>query len=446
MLPPGAGFVLVICAAMVAACPVEAPAPGSLTFACRASDECAPGFVCVDGHCGNGDSADAGAVDALGTDRSASDSQALDSRAPDSSATDSSAPDSGAPDSSAPDSSAADVSAPDAATRVRYALEVVNPTAEAQSDLPVMLRLTPARVDYGFCGSAGEHLEIIDNVDSAVLAIEIERWVEAGDSTVWVHLPLLPTSDRARLWLRCDPAIEGPGNRRGVEVWQRGYVGVFHFSEQPSGATGELRDSTGIGHATSHGGMSAQDQVQGQAAGGLSFDGADDYLFAPGLDAPEAAFTYSVWFNPAADVAAPGPRQDIFYWGGGGRPHLTINREDDGAIGLYTHVGDIFFDDNKTTGSSWSAGSWHHLAFTFDGAEQRVYVDGLADGPARPLAGAHSAASSLFVASTSGPSTFYAGALDELRISGVARSASWLRVQDASLRDQLVSYGRGEPY
>jgi len=465
---------LVILGALAAACPVETPALESLSFACQTSADCAPGYLCIDGRCiapgdadvGVSDARDASArdavaadsivLDALSRDFLPADTSQRDGAAADSGGQDSSVEDAGGSDTSAADASildagaadltTSDVNAPDVGSRVRCPLEVLNPTAEVIDDLPLLLQLTPARIDDSFCGATAEHLELIDDGSGASLAFEIERWVEGGDSAVWVLLPQLPASDRARLWLRCDPATDGPGNSRAAEVWQNGYVGAWHFSQVPSGAADEIQDSAGGHHATPNGGMDAQDLVPGQIAGALDFDGVDDYLFAGGFGPPEAAFTYSVWFRPAALVESGGERQDVFYWGGNGRPHLTVNREGDGAVGLYVQISDVTTDEVKTTVSSWPVDSWHHVAFTFDGAYLRVYVDGAQDGPVHTLAGTHNSTSSLYIGSTSGPGRFFPGALDELRISDHARSPAWLQVQDASMRDQLVSYGRAETY
>ncbi len=93
------------------------------------------------------------------------------------------------------------------------------------------------------------------------LAHEIEYFDETtGELRAWVKTDLSASVDTNIYMYYGNAAATNQENAAGV--WGSNYVGVYHLGESPTGAAGELVDSSGSGnHAATEGSMDASDSV-----------------------------------------------------------------------------------------------------------------------------------------------------------------------------------------
>lgn len=148
----------------------------------------------------------------------------------------------------------------------------------------------------------------------------------------------------------------------------------------------------------------------------LSFDGQNDYatLGTARFPMPTLAQSITLWIraDPQADSAAL----------------VTLRRDDSGSeLGL-TAGGVV------TVWRIWGPlvlaeaseplvkGRWHHVAYVFDTATHSIYIDGVARGSSTSSPNNHSPTSG-WLGSFDGNQHFYRGAMDELRVWAVARTA-----------------------
>lgn len=107
-------------------------------------------------------------------------------------------------------------------------------------NVPVLVVLDDARIDYGLTRAGGVDLQFRTQ-DEALLPHEIERWDPQGRSYVWVRLPSI-VDGSADFWMyygnREADSVEDP-----AAVWSNGYVGVWHLAEQEEVGPPMLRDS-----------------------------------------------------------------------------------------------------------------------------------------------------------------------------------------------------------
>jgi len=324
----------------------------------------------------------------------------------------------------------------------RVRLTIDNPTAETLVDVPVPVRLTDADLAPGASLLAGADLAFVDDT-GATWAYDVERWQVDGEHLVWLRAPELPASSSTALWLFYGDATAAD-LRAPADVFRNDYVAVWHLGEVPTGETDDIADARGGSPATSSG-MTADAAIDGALGGALAFDGADDWLLATQHDTPTAQMTLSLWMRPAIDYDSGSARADLLYQASGGRPHMTINREDDGRIGLNIQLDGADFDDVQTSNASWVAGQLYSLAFTFDGTDWRTYVDGAPGGPVRNHPGASDPASGLSIGATPSPGQFFTGMIDEVRLSSVARSAAWIAFAEAAARAGVVTLTQPQP-
>ena len=161
--------------------------------------------------------------------------------------------------------------------------------------------------------------------------------------------------------------------------------------------------------------------VAGKIGNALHYDGVNDYVLAPLAYLPTSAFTIALWINPDSDIEAGTGRQDLLYWQTGSRPHLTIDREGNGEIGLWPNTGGDDFDGPQTTTAFWAAGTWYHIAATFDGADFKIYVNGTLENVVNHP-GTHRDASAPFIGCRSNLASYFEGEIDDFRIYDYALS------------------------
>ncbi len=189
---------------------------------------------------------------------------------------------------------------------------------------------------------------------------------------------------------------------------------------------------------------------------GLDFDGVDDHVTfgsAPGLNSN--TFTIETWFR------RDGTGTSATTSGSGGVtaiPLVTKGLSESGQVlswflGIDSGTGRLAADFESASDDSnhpligtttLTNGTWYHGAITYDGTTFRLFLNGtqeasVAIGNGPGTAGAHHAALGTAMTSTGAATGRFDGALDEVRIWNVARSAAQL----AGRRTQELAAGTG---
>ena len=90
------------------------------------------------------------------------------------------------------------------------------------------------------------------------------------------------------------------------------------------------------------------------------------------------------------------------------------------------HIDSYFADVNGE--SRLPLGEWIHVVHTYDREDGKIYINGVLDGAAKPAAGHQNARRGC--GSAAGITNYdFVGDIDEVRISKVARSADWVKLQ-----------------
>ena len=194
-------------------------------------------------------------------------------------------------------------------------------------------------------------------------------------------------------------------------------------------------DSSSNGHT---GTIIGAVRVPGQMGGGLSFDGADDYVFASdaqsggttgaGLDMGTRDWTVAAWIKTTSSgmvVAKMG------YVGGSNPDGWGLSVSANGTVGASIHksgVGtvNIFSGDGATVND----GQWHHIAAVFAQAgSMSRYVDGVRSGTLYSLASLsgqtlnNSLQVRIGARDQAGDEVFFSGLIDEARVYALALTA-----------------------
>ena len=310
---------------------------------------------------------------------------------------------------------------------------------ELLADFPLLVVLDDQRAARDLMRPDASDLRFYD-AGGTVLAYEIEQLGAPGGEPLvaWVRVPAI---EGATTTLAIDYADGTPPALSTDSVWTAGYAGVWHLVDFTD-ATTNHRDGSLVGAAMA--------PAAGIAGPTLAFSGAANNAIAIPDDSSLAfdqMLTLSGWLNPLALDAASGytciaSRQNGAgvnddFWIGADNP--TAFADSVVSVPTGTQLG--------TPGHAISDATWTAIAMTYDGTTERLYVDGaqvtttavtgaLLHGAHPILLGAdHNSAAGIADAD------FVDGRIDEVRLESVVRDAAWLRYDNLSVRDQLITYG-----
>jgi hypothetical protein len=309
------------------------------------------------------------------------------------------------------------------------------------ADFPVLVRLGAEEIQ-GFSHDQFRSppfgdLRFSDVSGSSIFPFEVEQWNPAGISLVWVRIPVIEGTEKIRLWWGRE-GRNPPSQAERAAVWASHFAGVWHLES----ARGFAHDSSPqAAHASAAGVSSATTSI---VAGAGRFDGSSSEIRAVNAPALNPAhITVEAWIRTTQSGIASIVGKDRTTAGGGRVWQFRVNN---GKLEF------IVFNNSSNASlvshATVADGQWRHVAGTWDGQTVRVYVDGQLDGSA-PFAGSLRAGqpNDVFIGrmETLNPG-YFLGDIDEVRVSGVARSADWIRASWLNQRPMFagIGFGRAE--
>jgi MSHA biogenesis protein MshQ len=268
------------------------------------------------------------------------------------------------------------------------------------------------------------------------LSHEIESYnPNTGQLTAWVSLPVLSTTVDTALYVYFgNPSAPNQQNPPGV--WDSTFAGVWHLSDNASSIV--VADSSQGGDNANARAFTNLKSVPGQIGGALTFDGVSDFVVAPnttGIDIPtNTPLTTESWINVSAFTTTSQVLGYLIGKGNVGSAEAYFVRMENDAGTLNLKGGMVNNSTFSATWpiSGWTTGTWHHVVSSWDGANWNLFFDGAlkaqlptANGPLKmglPLTfGGESISGTI--------AGLLACSLDEIRISTVARSPSWIATE-----------------
>lgn len=318
------------------------------------------------------------------------------------------------------------------------------------TNFPVLIRLTDAAI-IDAVRSDADDIRFRAIGGTAWLSYEIERWDQANNrAEVWVLVPSVAGNSNTYITMYYNDAVNDavPGGQNAAAVFStsNGFAAVYHMNQNPANS-GQITDSSSNGIHGAASGMDSSDLVTGQIGQSLDFDGSNDEinLGTSGLLQP-ANLTASFW----------------------------VKKQTDG-LGLFSYYRNLLCAKSSKTGNGWyidfSSGvisgffavplefwvdgyngwilapelisfdwltseQWVQIAVTFDTATNtgRIYLNGsVQNGSTSGKLGDPDTitptTSSKSIAGGGGFNRYLNGSMDEVRISSVARSADWVRLE-----------------
>ena len=276
------------------------------------------------------------------------------------------------------------------------------------------MRLHKDFFDFSQAKAKGEDVRW-STTDGTPLSYEIEEWdAIRGTASVWVRLPRIRGNAREEIqlhWGKADATSESSG--AAVFNESNGYLSVWHMSGPVKDVAGSL-ESNDVG-TTAASGMVGQARHLAGGQGIFCGDKITNYPSGAGSHSSE------VWFR------AEKPNVRVLAWG---------NEQAQGKVVMQfrspPHISmDCYFSDANVKGkSTLSMSQWVQVVHTYQKGDSRIYVNGRLDGVSTtsgtPLAIGSPAR--MWIGGWYDDYDFV-GDIDEVRISKVARSADWIRLQ-----------------
>ena len=322
------------------------------------------------------------------------------------------------------------------------------------TNFPSLVRLSASRNDFNYSKCLrgnGEDLRFSD-ANGNLLPSEVERWNPDGESLVWVKVPAL-TKDTV---ITAHYGSANPDAVNPTDVWDEHFVGVWHLGAGPDSTT--QPDSTSNGQAF-HLEEAYSDGVDPGVSGAVGYaaafhrrtDGYGAYFIGPndgggnaGRYSGFSAFTVEFWSkeddNDKVGTATSNPY--LMKMGSIWHSYRNANRNGE-------RLSFNFLREGQTSGN-WLNGSadeptpipaqWNHTARVYDGnpetrtVNRAAYLNGESQVGSWPttntLDGAMKSVSSATFClggQAKANASSFPGAIDEVRISNIARSADWVK-------------------
>ncbi len=314
-------------------------------------------------------------------------------------------------------------------------------TTTPLSNFPVLVSVTDPQLEYTSYGgdvasSTGADILFTDSSGTSLLNYEIENYSSStGNLVAWVKIPSLsPTKDTTiyEYFDNANAPAETSGNITGT--WDSNYKGIWHL---PNGTVLTASDSTSNGV---NGTSTNVSPIAGKIDGAGSFNGSNTQI-SMGDQAVDNVTnaTVSAWVNatsyPNSFNAIVGKVQSS-------SPYFGYElRVDSGNLDFNIASGG---SDYQVVSTAPTIGQFHYVVGTYDGTTMRLYIDGQQTSTTAISGSMATAVGSLLIGATNAFSgRNWNGIIDEVRISGIARSADWIATEYNNQNSPATFYAYG---
>lgn len=306
-------------------------------------------------------------------------------------------------------------------------------------------------------GSNSKKIAVTTSDGTTECYVEIENWDNASkEAELWVKVPTTSSTVDTTLYLYYDNThadnttyVGTVGESPAQSVWDSNFLLVYHMNQDPSGGSGAIKDSTSnVNNGTSSGSMTSGDLLAGQIGKGLDFDGVDDYInVGTGLNSQFATNSSYSWFavvkikdSAANKTILSNTDWSSPYIGNG----LLVESDGDLRVDIGENASNLI---RKTYTATLEDDTLHQVGYTYDGSYNAsgltLYVDGSSVSATTnydTVVGTSTSTTNLQVTGRDGANEKFFGLVDEVRLSSIVRSSSWIKADNYSNTNGLITF------
>ena len=315
---------------------------------------------------------------------------------------------------------------------------------ETAYNVPVAIQLTKSNFEFAQANADGSDLRFTD-ANGNPLPYEIEHWTPNPGGDIWVLVPKIiagataadKTNQIIMYWGNSE--AQSLSNSEVVFTAEDGYIAVWHMIEDPK--VEPIKDATKFHHDARIPNPANVARVPGMVRDGIALQNHLGYLDADAFDVgsmPGSATTASsaisleAWFKAdgfgalnriitrSENLYSPNPKE---YW-------ILFTKSVDGTIRLCFRIllnNTLYEVISNNTAPVIEPGKWVYAVASYNGTTINLYING---APAGSLSASGIITTSfdahVYIGAKKYESAQFRGVLDEVRIAGVARTASWV--------------------
>jgi len=299
--------------------------------------------------------------------------------------------------------------------------------AEPLLNFPILVNLAtnlPGFSYHQFASPTGGDLRFTDERGISPIPFEIDEWNTNGNSTVWVRVPQLSsTNDFIWAYWGNPLAATLPASSTNGSAWSNDHLLVWHLKESSFPFLDSSRQ-----HSAASG--VAPVSTAGKIGRGVQFNGSSQFLDA-GIVNLGNSFTLSSWVN--VSPSAPANIQTIWANQKGGFASAgfawfvnTFNNSDH-KIDFASGDG-VTGDESTTAPGTVSFGAWHFLSVAVNrtGGTADFYLDGSYLQSSSAIVKIFANNADLNLGRFTNSSFYFTGLMDEARIQTGVVSSNWV--------------------
>ena len=288
---------------------------------------------------------------------------------------------------------------------------------ESLTDVPVLVRLHSGNFTFSAAKPDGSDLRFLAADDKSPLKFHIEKFDPKLEiALVWVKVPQLAggaSADSVWLYYGNDAA---PAASETGGSYDTSQVLVYHLAE----ATNGPKDATA--YANNAAAFSGSHSVPSVIGDGYSFQGGEKIVVQPSASLNFAkGLTFSCWVK----IDQPQSDAHLLSWVGQGQ-QVVVGIDQNRPYLRIAAAGKAATESEKK--ATLDLKQWHHIAVTADSEKQisALYLDGEEIAALNLQSGVPSPAGEIAFGGSMAGGNSFAGELDEVELSSVARPASFI--------------------
>jgi hypothetical protein len=286
------------------------------------------------------------------------------------------------------------------------------PASAAETDVPVLVRLDKDFFDFKQANPLGDDIRFSSST-GAPLAYQVEEWDAAkGTAGIWVRIPSISGNALQAIrihWGKSGAASESNG--KAVFNESNGYLSVWHMTDPVKDEVGTLESKDA--------GTSATAGMVGPARHFPGKQGINCGEAIPNYPSGASPHSTEIWYR--AEV----PNATVMGWGkeGGSAGKIRMMQQSPPHIYIDSDGGSFH------SKSVLPLREWVQVVHTYNGETGQIYVNGKLDVP-EPVKTTMKIVTParLWIGGWYNNYDFV-GDIDEMRMSKVARSADWVKLQ-----------------
>lgn len=295
------------------------------------------------------------------------------------------------------------------------------PSGASESNFPLLVRLNGSNFNFSQAASDGRDIRFATPTNVA-LSYQIEEWDATNQTAaIWVKIPTITGNSSQEIkmyWGK--PGVVSESNGSAVFNSANGFASALHLGSVLQDETGSVTPAN-VGSTASAG-------LIGMARNFVAGQGIDCGSNITSFPSGSQSHSTVLWIRPDAVG-------NLLSWGQYS-PRSMVEMRLDGPPHIYV---DAYFGGTINGITTFPLSQWTHVAYVYSGNQSKLYINGVLDSTTSATMNMSTTAQ-LYLGGHWG-SYNYAGKLDEFKLSKVARSANWIRMEYENQKQQQTLVG-----